>query len=115
MHALLLSDRNQVSGWRSALVVAASHSPRLPHVLVHVQYGFHPVMVAEISSWNVVLFEIVRQVYVHCDERGVILERARKRLMELLAAGDMWCQAQARARLEAEVSTRGERAYVAHG
>ena len=67
------------------------------------QFGFHPVIVAECSVWGLVLHELVRQTYVHCEERGVLLERCRVRLMELLAAADMWCQRLAEARIRAEV------------
>jgi len=67
------------------------------------QYGFHPSMVAEVSVWGLVLFELVRQTYVHCEERGVLLERCRVRLMDIIAAADGWCQTLAEARIRAEV------------
>lgn len=64
--------------------------------------GFHPEVTAEIATWSLVLGELVRQVYVHCEERGVLLERARVRLMQILAHADAWCMAHDRARQEAE-------------
>lgn len=60
-------------------------------------------MVAEVSVWGLVMFELVRQTYVHCEERGVLLERCRVRLMELISAADAWCQKLAEGRVRAEV------------
>lgn len=64
--------------------------------------GFPPHVAAEISVWNVILTELVRQVYIHCEERGVVLERARVRLLQLLGLADGWCRQHARARRAAE-------------
>ena len=60
--------------------------------------GFHEEVVAELAVWNTVLQEVVRQVYVHCEERGVLLERSRARLFSILAAAEEWCRQQQAAR-----------------
>ncbi|KNC46163.1 uncharacterized protein AMSG_00282 [Thecamonas trahens ATCC 50062] len=38
---------------------------------------------AEMEVWDIVFSEIVRQVHVHCAERGVLLERVRNRYVSL--------------------------------
>ena len=65
--------------------------------------GFSPEVCAELSVWSVVFFELVRQVFVGCEERGVLLEKCRLRLFELLAHADKYCMQQTEARLRAEV------------
>lgn len=64
--------------------------------------GFAPEVKAEISALNVVMYELVRHVYVQCEERGALLERVRKRMMEILGAADVWCEEHARNRFASE-------------
>lgn len=45
--------------------------------------GFRPEIAAEINVWSVITQELVRQVYFHCEERGILLHRARARLLEV--------------------------------
>lgn len=39
---------------------------------------------AEAQVWDVILSEIVRQVFLHCEERGVLLDSIRIRVMQLI-------------------------------
>eukprot|EP00002_Diphylleia_rotans_P034103 TRINITY_DN7300_c0_g1_i3.p1 TRINITY_DN7300_c0_g1~~TRINITY_DN7300_c0_g1_i3.p1 ORF type:complete len:1208 (+),score=253.33 TRINITY_DN7300_c0_g1_i3:38-3661(+) len=39
----------------------------------------------EANIWDIILSEIVRQVHVHCGERGLLLEQVRVRFIELLS------------------------------
>ncbi len=45
--------------------------------------GFRPELIAEINVWSTVTHELVRQVYVHCEEQGILLCRARARLLQV--------------------------------
>ena len=47
------------------------------------QFGFRPEVVSELNAWSVITHELVRQVYVHCEERGTLLARARARLFQV--------------------------------
>lgn len=58
---------------------------------VNNQLGFSIPLAAELRVWHVILSELVRQVYIHCEERGALLNRVRVRLMDTLAAADAWC------------------------
>lgn len=66
-------------------------------------FGLPPRVIAEISVWSVTLAELVRQEFVHCEERGVLLERARIRLLQLLGWADAWSREQARSRVALEI------------
>jgi len=68
--------------------------------------GFAPELCAELSVWSIIMFEIVRHVFVACEERGTLLERARLRIFEILAYADRYCHEQAKARLRAEVCAK---------
>lgn len=50
--------------------------------------GFGPRYSAEIGVWSVVFFELVRQVFVHCEQRGILLERVRVRMLQFLEWAD---------------------------
>jgi hypothetical protein len=52
-----------------------------------VDVGFRPEIIHEVNVWSVITHELVRQVYVHCEERGLLLNRARTRLLEVTATG----------------------------
>lgn len=45
--------------------------------------GFNKID-SEIVVWDIGIGEIVRQVYVHCVERGKLLDAARCRIVEIL-------------------------------
>ena len=66
--------------------------------------GFHPSLVAEIGVWSMCLHELVRMEAAECDERAVVLDNARTRLLQLLAHADMWCRDLSRERVDIEVS-----------
>eukprot|EP00753_Platysulcus_tardus_P005459 PLAT1336.2.p1 GENE.PLAT1336.2~~PLAT1336.2.p1 ORF type:complete len:1183 (+),score=591.12 PLAT1336.2:374-3550(+) len=64
--------------------------------------GFHPRMWAEMKVWNMVLSELVRQVFAQCDDRGALLERTRSRLLQLFSAAEVLFRRQRSARVHAE-------------
>ena len=66
--------------------------------------GFHPKIQAELSMWTLVTSELVRQVWLHCEERGKVLDRARLRLLALCHQAHQWCAVQTIARREAVVA-----------
>lgn len=40
-------------------------------------------IIVDLPAWEVVLFEIVRQCFVGCEDRGALLERIRCRYLQL--------------------------------
>lgn len=48
--------------------------PSTTHVQVDTEFGL----------WNAAFAEVVRQVYVHCNERGQLLESIRARYGEII-------------------------------
>jgi len=74
--------------------------------------GFQPEVLSELSVWSVVMQEAIRQVYAHCEERAIVLERARVRLFHILSAADEWIRQQQRARAQTEAAVAGSLAHV---
>jgi len=54
--------------------------------------GFNKRTVAEMATWNLALQELVRHNFFACEERGMLLNRARQRVVSLLEASDGWCR-----------------------
>ena len=52
--------------------------------------GFRPHVLAELTAWDIGLRELVRHTFLQCEERGVLLNRARHRLYVILGSVDMW-------------------------
>jgi hypothetical protein len=44
---------------------------------------FRQRLTQDLPAWELVFFEVVRQVFVGCEERGVLLERIRHRYLNL--------------------------------
>ena len=74
--------------------------------------GFHPSVQAELSMWSMVTAELVRQVWLHCEERGMLLDRARLRLLSMCRHAHDWCRVQTAARYAAEERMQRELAEV---
>ena len=53
-------------------------------------------LVQEVRIWDMALAELSRQSYVHCQERGMLLERARTRVMMCVAFLERVVAAQAK-------------------
>lgn len=68
--------------------------------------GFRPEVVAEINAWSVITHELVRQVYVHCEDRGTLLARARSRLLQILGSADVWMKCHAASQQFDQVSLK---------
>ena len=68
-----------------------------------INVGFRPEVVQEINVWAAITHELYRQVFVHCEHRGALLSRARCRLLQFLAAADLWCRCHTQSRIAERV------------
>jgi hypothetical protein len=57
--------------------------PELQKELRHAVTTFASDIIVDLPAWEVVLFEIVRQCFVGCEDRGALLERVRCRYLQL--------------------------------
>jgi len=80
-----------------------------PHFsfLAFQQAGFHASVLAEASVWSIVLHELVRLQAGECEERAVLLDRARHRLLCILSEADMWLRQASAERVAIEVICAG--------
>eukprot|EP00002_Diphylleia_rotans_P023353 TRINITY_DN4593_c0_g2_i3.p1 TRINITY_DN4593_c0_g2~~TRINITY_DN4593_c0_g2_i3.p1 ORF type:complete len:3197 (+),score=624.89 TRINITY_DN4593_c0_g2_i3:110-9700(+) len=68
-----------------------SHPPQDNTILIEtdpkklLSFNFLNTFFREMQSYDIVFAEAVRQVYVHCLERGILMERVRTRYVEFFA------------------------------